>query len=448
MRKKYPRFCSTFNFDDNLLHGVDEEQGRYVVNPRSDVWLGRFMEDCYDVAYSACYCSISSERWRLKNGLDLGALDAFPFLVQRFIDERFSKMEVRDRLCVELLLTLELQMEKSNRIRVILSEQEIAELIRKNDLDSNSQEVFNADRALLFSRFLSEDYDIDCLAAFLHARHALQSSVLKNKFRYYIQDRIWRGRLDEVGTETLSRSKSQSNAFGISRKDRKSTNPSKVLFTRTAEDLTKPSPSSEVKVVPVKLPTMWYHVGDVAMPECPLIGFDEAILSFIVTLLLQSINVRVRKYFIEELLYFCQKSIVKVKTNPLFSTNVKLKNDSTSQNIGRIIPVASLLSFLCREWNRVPLDSKLKELSNVSRASDSLRTLRAIYDKDCEMAKAADAAVMTLQVQLTEAQAKEHQLDKDLRKVERKWTGGVATPAELERIQDLRNTLSQAKLAR
>ena len=64
------------------------------------------------------------------------------------------------------------------------------------------------------------------------------------------------------------------------------------------------------------------------------------------------------------------------------------------------------------------------------------------------MAKAADAAVMTLQVQLTEAQAKEHQLDKDLRKVERKWTGGVATPAELERIQDLRNTLSQAKLAR
>lgn len=96
----------------------------------------------------------------------------------------------------------------------------------------------------------------------------------------------------------------------------------------------------------------------------------------------------------------------------------------------------------------MPLSSKLSALSTVSRASDSLRSLKEIYDRDCEMAKAAEAAVAAAQIQLTEAQARQMQLDKALRRVERKWTAGVATEAELEKIQSLRKESSEARLNR
>ena len=93
------------------------------------------MEDCYEEEFAACDCLVSCERWRLKNGLDLGSLDAFLLLVQRFIHKRFSVLEVRERVCVELLLTLELQMEASVRHRVVTSPQEIQQLIRAKELD-------------------------------------------------------------------------------------------------------------------------------------------------------------------------------------------------------------------------------------------------------------------------------------------------------------------------
>ena len=96
----------------------------------------------------------------------------------------------------------------------------------------------------------------------------------------------------------------------------------------------------------------------------------------------------------------------------------------------------------------MPLSSKLSALSTVSRASDSLRSLKDIYDRDCEMAKAAEQAVAAAQIKLTEAQARQMQLDKALRRVERKWTAGVATEAELEKIQSLRKESSEARLNR
>ena len=127
-----------------------------------------------------------------------------------------------------------------------------------------------------------------------------------------------------------------------------------------------------------------------------------------------------------------------------------------------------ILVLAPRQWKKVPLSSKLGALFAVSRASDSLRSLKDIYDRDCEKAKAAEvllplplhyvthslsgdnpqASVAAAEIKLTEAQARQMQLDKALRRVERKWTAGVATAAELERIQTLRTDISEAKLTR
>lgn len=73
--KKYPRLCS--NIDANVKCNLEL---------RSDLWMIRFMEDCYNDAYVATFKDVSKDRKRKRCGLDLGSMDAFPLVVQRLIE--------------------------------------------------------------------------------------------------------------------------------------------------------------------------------------------------------------------------------------------------------------------------------------------------------------------------------------------------------------------------
>ena len=73
--RKYPRLCS--NVTDVKIK-VDLER-------RSDLWMIKLMEDCYNDAFSACFKQVSMGRRRKRCGLELGGMDAFPLVVQRFI---------------------------------------------------------------------------------------------------------------------------------------------------------------------------------------------------------------------------------------------------------------------------------------------------------------------------------------------------------------------------
>ena len=50
---------------------------------------------------------VSDNRRRKRCGLDLGGLDAFPLVVERWISRTYSTLELRQRVCLELILTLE-----------------------------------------------------------------------------------------------------------------------------------------------------------------------------------------------------------------------------------------------------------------------------------------------------------------------------------------------------
>jgi len=73
--RKYPRLCA--NIKDVKLK-TDLEN-------RSDLWMIKLMEDCYNDAFTACSKEVSVGRRRKRCGLELGGLDAFPLVVQRFI---------------------------------------------------------------------------------------------------------------------------------------------------------------------------------------------------------------------------------------------------------------------------------------------------------------------------------------------------------------------------
>jgi hypothetical protein len=73
--RKYPRLCSNFS---NVKLKCDLER-------KSDLWMVKFMEDCYNDAFAACFKEVSKGRRRKRCGLELGSMDAFPLVVQRLI---------------------------------------------------------------------------------------------------------------------------------------------------------------------------------------------------------------------------------------------------------------------------------------------------------------------------------------------------------------------------
>jgi hypothetical protein len=194
--RKYPRFLKTFHFTDQDL----------LTTPlRSDVWMQRFMEDCYDESYQLCNTPVSDpSKWRLRNGLDLGAMECFPKLVERVFNIRYSVLEVRTEICKQFLCSLEHFMSVSDAVR--LGVQPISSTTNNGDVDDEEEEesVYDGGRAQLFSMLLSEEYDLDILALFLHIRETIQGM-----FRFRLRDmnasRVWINDVKDVPVQVPSK---------------------------------------------------------------------------------------------------------------------------------------------------------------------------------------------------------------------------------------------------
>lgn len=177
--RKYPRLCKSFKFTDADINSMGKEP------KRSDYWMARFIEECFDDAYTTCNTAVSKEtKWRLRNGLDLGSLDCFPNVVERLMTVRYSTLELRTQICLEFLCSLEYMLVVSDAARV-------AELPESaTAVQEMGEDVYDGERAQMFSKFLSEEYDLDYLAMFLQARETVQKA-----FGFRLKDlnqvRIW-----------------------------------------------------------------------------------------------------------------------------------------------------------------------------------------------------------------------------------------------------------------
>jgi len=195
--RKYPRFLKTFHFTDQDL---------LTTSLRSDVWMQRFMEDCYDESYQLCNTPVSDPiKWRLRNGLDLGAMECFPKLVERVFNIRYSVLEVRTEICKQFLCSLEHFISMSDAVR--LGVQPISSTTTNNGDDVEEEEeesVYDGGRAQLFSMLLSEEYDLDILALFLHIRETIQGM-----FRFRLRDmnvsRVWINDVKDVPAQVPSK---------------------------------------------------------------------------------------------------------------------------------------------------------------------------------------------------------------------------------------------------
>jgi hypothetical protein len=99
LKKRYPRLFSCLKFQEFDLSDV---------LCRSDNWLIHFMEECYDDAISCCDKSANTAKIKNNsNRLDLGEMDYFPAVLSRFLSRTYSVMTIRNKICLEILVTLE-----------------------------------------------------------------------------------------------------------------------------------------------------------------------------------------------------------------------------------------------------------------------------------------------------------------------------------------------------
>ncbi len=71
--RKYPRLFSSFKITEYLASNnnqniADRDTTSLRIVLRSDLFISKFIEDCYDAAYAVCNTSISTDRWRKQNG--------------------------------------------------------------------------------------------------------------------------------------------------------------------------------------------------------------------------------------------------------------------------------------------------------------------------------------------------------------------------------------------
>jgi hypothetical protein len=475
-RKKYPRYCA------GIPPFTDEELKKIV--PRSDWWIYKFLELCYEEALLALNTPQSHGKKKIYHGLNVGCLDAFPLLVQRVIGRYYSVMDMKKSISMEILYTIELMIERS-------------EFARYKAGFEKDRVKFDGGRSVLFSKFLSEEYDVDILALFLFSREVIQQ-VAGHRLKDMTPTRIWVDR--EVSadkkvlkslveqkvikptsvhditlpTKTVSKSftknikdnhislPSHGSTFpteiqqeiledektrhigkipGTTSKSQTNTQTSLVPQRKMGEstkgsyvDKMRHFHAKAEKVTPFVLPTKWYFIDDASLPEAPLVAFDRSMLSYLCSLVVPDCDTLDRQYLVDRVLDVTVVDLLKEGTK-------EEKREFITQ-----IPVYAFLRSICLEWKKLSAEDKNQLNDYSSQIYESLRSLNSIYDNNCEELKKADEKVKDAEAMMITLNGIVMKLEKEFKRLEKKWNGNVATPAEVDRLGIVREELAKEKV--
>lgn len=433
LKNKYHRFCKSIACKDADFAKL---------SPRSDVWIIRFVEDCFDEAISTC--CIFFQNSNKHSGLELGAMDCFPIMVKRLLSRTFSVLELRAQFCLEMLITVEFYANKE------LSDNDIPSCVKGN-------------RVTLFSRFLSEEYDVVTLILFLHAR-----DVVQKKFNIRLKDlsqpRIWSDNYD-----TTLCLQSIFNAKSGDRNNKIVGKKMKHFETGKGHDAMTGS-----KAVPIKLPSPLRFVADEALAEVPLVAFESGNLTAVLLTILPQVSPKVRTYMAErvnarlrEEFNSAQKSSqtplgtnkflvedIELSRSGSFYTSPELevsqckeKSVGDQSDASKYVPIYTLLNTFVNEWKRIP-PSKKENLGSLKDTNESLKELNTMYEDNCLKFRAINSEVKEAERSLATCDALLLKLEKSCRRLERRWDDGFASSEEMVELQNLRTAVTSNKAER
>jgi hypothetical protein len=454
MKRKYPQFCMELTFTDDDVKGL---------SCKRDNWIVKFMELCYDEALEAFGTATTHGKRKLHHGLDIGGLESFPSLVQRVIAQQFSTLELRTKTSLELLYTIEYLMQT-------------AEVSRYKMKFDEAKILFDGGRALLFSRFLTEEFDVDVLAAFLYCRDMVQQELghkLKdvNPIRMRLDSALLElkptfntlleqtkvsvssktpAKLSKLMTRLPPRSMDRTpppppsgslpspsmvvgSVSAIPQKNSKST--TYKLAPEFQDTVVAPTNMFEddCKVVPLKLPDKWSYVDDVALPETPLVAFENKNVMHLCFVVSAKAEESARQYLCRRIKDIAVKDMLREGTY-----------EAKAQALSHI-HVYAFLRAVCAEWKRISAEDK-GQFTETGSWLTNLTSLNEIYDNNCALIKDTAEKVLLAEGAWSLAAAKVSRLEKQLKREEKRFDSRLARQDDIDKLTQFREELTVAKL--
>ena len=380
-----------------------------------------------------------------------------------------SQLDTMDRCCLDILIALE------RRLRPV---EEGGVQREAGGTGKSIIPCLEGGRAMLFARFLAEEWDVDCLSIFLYCRERVQMAI-GVRFRDVAQSRIW----DESLRNNASSNSHINGSIPLPLRQNFINPPQPVpprvdgssVSRDTLEtgslggrsDVSRVMMRLGAKVVPYQLPSSLRFVEDRSMPETPLVSFKVERLLELCGLvtdamalkgLLPEVNAanarlkRLRQYLYNRVLARIASlmeasmspsglqtfgSIDDIAVDAVVEPGIALDGGGT-----RVVPAYTFILQLCDEWMKVPPETKMK-FGSVGLGHGSLARLTQVYADDGDQYHQSDKMIANAKLLLSQCEAQILKTDKLKRRLERRWQEEVATAEELEQLQEQRLALTK-----
>ncbi len=291
-------------------------------------------------------------------------------------------LEIQNQICIELLLALDRVNESVEQFQYV-----------HNPLADTCPELHGG-RSLLFSTFLSEEYDVDVLAAFLYAREVIQKVV------------------------------------GVRFKD--------LLYPLFNPETNETDASSALKVKqsPVVLPHWLRYIYDYTLMEAPLVACDIRTLTIIISKIFTGCPSSLKNYAVRKALFWTMVSTRARKS--VFQTLQDLQNHIEFEKCTFkgltvddlvVVPVQIVLWMICHEFSvasrKVIPSQETDDGSGIvdinAITSRSLVELNTKYDSGSLLVREQAEKIKEVELSLAGIESEILRLKKKQRAIERKW---------------------------
>lgn len=314
---------------------------------------------------------------------------------------------LQQNICFELLLAIE---------KVITNVEQFQNIHSKNP---DSYPELHGGRIVLFSSFLSEESELNILAAFLQSREIAQN-VVGVKFRDMIHQMVFSQVTHEGG------------------------NFHAVNEVSTSTTLSEESDGVVYKECPIiQLPHWLRFVYDYTQPEAPLLCCDIRSVRIIINQLLvyspSILNAPLSDYLLKKCLYWTY--VLSRERRSLFQMLITLNNaielnqckfEGFNVNSLVVVPIYVLLWVIANDMKRLSTrannNSKSNNENSILKIGDyvtpqrSLIDLNNMYLNDNAMIKELDTKIEDTKIELSKTEAQLLKLQKKQKYIERKWS--------------------------
>jgi hypothetical protein len=369
-----------------------------------------------------------------------------------------------------------------------------------NDYEPPESRVFNCSRSIIFSKFLSEEWDLGFVALYLHTRDILQAHF-GIKFKEFtalplaptekiISHSAKLRTIAQNQTKTLAMTMSHAMLKTPSVDNAKSSpgsGPQKYTATNAALDTNKLSRSGSAgngrqmratkagtargtgkalqkrkklggeyesdvlngididRVIPLELPSKLHFIPDTSFRDSPALAFDMSSLEVCCERVLPKCSSKLRAFLAKHVVRSV-RSLMGLQNAPPkrlppddSSFHSFLTSSSIDMSETLLIPISTFMFVVLDQWRSVPAEIREK-YGAAGSSSVSLDKLNEAYADNCKAKADRLEEIRKTKILLNQSDVALVKLDKQIKRAERRWRENheLASDEDLKVIADLK----------